>query len=88
MRFTPVQRRDAHEIADFPTAQTWPFHTEPEPDGETVRARVAAEAFDNAFWITDREAWPGPDGPYDSVGYAILRRDWRTGTTTPVDWTG
>jgi RimJ/RimL family protein N-acetyltransferase len=34
-----------------------------------------------------RDAWPGPDGAvYDAVGYAILRRDWLSGTTTPVDW--
>ena len=33
-----------------------------------------------------RDAWPADDGPHDSVGYAILRRDWQTGTTTPVNW--
>jgi RimJ/RimL family protein N-acetyltransferase len=34
-----------------------------------------------------REAWPGRDGlVHDSVGYAMLRRDWRDGTTTPVRW--
>ena len=34
-----------------------------------------------------REAWPGRDGRvYDSVGYAMLRRDWRDGTITPVRW--
>lgn len=34
-----------------------------------------------------RDAWPGEaDHPYDAVGYAILRRDWASGTTTPVRW--
>ena len=34
-----------------------------------------------------REAWPGRDGRvYDTVGYAMLRRDWRDGTITPVRW--
>ena len=33
-----------------------------------------------------RRAWPGPEGACDAVGYAILRSDWRTGKTTPVDW--
>ncbi|TMR06898.1 GNAT family N-acetyltransferase [Nonomuraea turkmeniaca] len=34
-----------------------------------------------------REAWPAPDGTrYDAVGYAILRRDWLSGTVTPPDW--
>ncbi|WP_432156936.1 GNAT family N-acetyltransferase [Streptomyces sp. bgisy153] len=34
-----------------------------------------------------RQAWPTEDGTVcDAVGYAILRRDWRTGTTTLPDW--
>ena len=34
-----------------------------------------------------RDAWPGGHGRvFDGIGYAILRRDWETGTTTPIDW--
>jgi RimJ/RimL family protein N-acetyltransferase len=34
-----------------------------------------------------REAWPSSDGRlFDSVGYAILRRDWELGLSTAVDW--
>ncbi|GAA3706545.1 hypothetical protein GCM10022224_085120 [Nonomuraea antimicrobica] len=34
-----------------------------------------------------RESWPAPDGTvHDSVGYAILRRDWQSGTVTLPDW--
>ncbi|AQZ65567.1 acetyltransferase, GNAT family [[Actinomadura] parvosata subsp. kistnae] len=34
-----------------------------------------------------REAWPAPDGTvHDTAGYAILRRDWESGTVTPPDW--
>lgn len=34
-----------------------------------------------------REGWPVTDGaPLASVAYAILRRDWVTGTTTPFTW--
>jgi RimJ/RimL family protein N-acetyltransferase len=33
-----------------------------------------------------RDAWPSRGGLHDSVGYAILRRDWKDGVTTPVDW--
>ncbi|MEV6153028.1 GNAT family protein [Nonomuraea sp. NPDC052129] len=34
-----------------------------------------------------REAWPAPDGSvHDSIGYAILRRDWLSGTVTAPDW--
>ncbi|WP_328904408.1 MULTISPECIES: GNAT family N-acetyltransferase [unclassified Streptomyces] len=34
-----------------------------------------------------RDAWPAADGTvHDAVGYAILRRDWVSGTTTVPDW--
>lgn len=33
-----------------------------------------------------RESWPGRSRMYDCVGYAVLRRDWRDGTNTPVNW--
>jgi RimJ/RimL family protein N-acetyltransferase len=34
-----------------------------------------------------RDGWPGAGGRrYDAVGYAILRRDWATGTVTPTNW--
>ncbi|KOU65916.1 GCN5 family acetyltransferase [Streptomyces sp. XY413] len=34
-----------------------------------------------------RDGWPGTDGTvHDAVGYAVLRRDWLTGTTTPPAW--
>ena len=34
-----------------------------------------------------RDAWPAQDGTFhDTVGYAILRRDWSAGTVTPPQW--
>ena len=34
-----------------------------------------------------RDGWPSADGTmHDAVGYATLRRDWLTGTVTPVPW--
>ena len=34
-----------------------------------------------------RDSWPMPGSePLASVGYAILRRDWVSGATTPVEW--
>lgn len=34
-----------------------------------------------------RDGWPVPGGPpLDAVGYAVLRRDWEAGTTTPPAW--
>ncbi len=41
-------------------------------------------------WVKEahyRDAWPVPGArPLASVAYAILRRDWQTGETTPVPW--
>jgi RimJ/RimL family protein N-acetyltransferase len=35
-----------------------------------------------------RNAWPAPDGTiHDSVGYAIIRKDWETGEVTDPNWT-
>jgi RimJ/RimL family protein N-acetyltransferase len=49
-------------------------------------------AFRQAGYVREahyREAWPVDGGAvYDAVGYAILRRDWETGTTTPPGWDG
>lgn len=34
-----------------------------------------------------RSAWPAAGGVWrDAVTYAVLRDDWTSGTTTPVDW--
>jgi hypothetical protein len=34
-----------------------------------------------------RQAWPGTDSViHDAIGYAILRRDWLSGTVTPINW--
>lgn len=46
--------------------------------------------FVRAGWVKEahyREGWPVEGGrPVASVGYGVLRRDWETGTTTPVPW--
>jgi len=59
-------------------------------EGTTRRDNVAMRrTFEKAGYVKEahyREAWPSPEGPRDSVGYAILRRDWESGTTTAVDF--
>ena len=41
-------------------------------------------------WLKEahyRESWPVEGGePVASVAYAILRRDWQTGTVTRFEW--
>jgi RimJ/RimL family protein N-acetyltransferase len=52
--------------------------------------RSMRRVFVRAGWVKEahyREGWPVDGGtPVASVGYGILRRDWETGTTTPVPW--
>lgn len=33
-----------------------------------------------------RQSWPGEGTYYDTIHYAILRQDWLSGQSTPVDW--
>jgi RimJ/RimL family protein N-acetyltransferase len=60
-------------------------------EGQT-RADHAAmrRTFERAGFVKEahyRDGWPIPGSePVASVGYAVLRRDWASGTTTPVDW--
>lgn len=59
-------------------------------EGQTRRDNVAMRrTFVGGGYVQEavyRTAWPGEGGPYDGIGYAILRSDWESGTTTPVDW--
>ncbi|UBU15828.1 GNAT family N-acetyltransferase [Nonomuraea gerenzanensis] len=60
-------------------------------EGNTRHDNLAMRAvFRNCGYVKEshyREAWPAPDGTvHDSTGYAILRRDWESGTVTLPDW--
>lgn len=60
-------------------------------EGQTRADNIAMRrTFLAAGWVKEahyREAWPTRDGdPRDAVAYAILRRDWTAGTSTPVPW--
>lgn len=60
-------------------------------EGQTREDNVAMRrVFVRAGWVKEahyREAWPVEGAaPLASVAYGVLRRDWETGTTTPVPW--
>lgn len=60
-------------------------------EGQTRDDNVAMRTtFVRAGFVKEahyRESWPVEgQPPKASVGYAILRRDWESGTTTPVVW--
>jgi RimJ/RimL family protein N-acetyltransferase len=60
-------------------------------EGQTREDNIAMrKTFVRAGFVKEahyREAWPVENGsPVASVAYGILRRDWQTGQTTPVNW--
>ncbi|MCL3859439.1 GNAT family N-acetyltransferase [Actinotalea sp. K2] len=60
-------------------------------EGQTREDNIAMrKTFLRCGWLKEahyREAWPvGGGAPVASVAYAILRRDWETGRTTPLLW--
>lgn len=72
-----------HVFASMPTVTRF--------EGQTRADNIAMRrVFQRCGWVKEahyREAWPVAGGaPLASVAYAILRRDWETGATTPVEW--
>jgi RimJ/RimL family protein N-acetyltransferase len=68
---------------------TWPAVTRIEAvtrqDNRTMRAVLVRCGFAKESHY--RDAWPASDDTvHDSVGYAILRRDWLTGEVSPPQW--
>ena len=60
-------------------------------EGQTREDNIAMRTvFVRSGWVKEahyREAWPVEGGePLASIAYGMLRRDWETGTTTPVPW--
>ena len=59
-------------------------------EGHTRDDNLAMRAtFRRAGWVKEgfyRDGWPVDGASKASVAYAMLRRDWASGTTTPVVW--
>lgn len=72
----------------------WVFENNPQFarfEGQTREDNLPMrKTFVRAGWVKEahyREGWPVAGGEaVASVAYAILRRDWETGVTTPVPW--
>ncbi len=72
----------------------WVFQTLPESDRFEGQTRADNTAMRRRFVRCGfakeahyRRGWPVSGGPaVDSLGYAILRQDWASGTVTPVHW--
>lgn len=73
---------DTAAIVAVLAGNTFPFHRS---------SRVSSASRFSAFGLGEGgplpRAWPVEDGePLASIAYGMLRRDWETGTTTPVPW--
>lgn len=59
-------------------------------EGQTREDNLAMrKVFDRGGYVQEavyRRGWPAGDVAMDGIGYAILRGDWESGTTTPVRW--
>jgi RimJ/RimL family protein N-acetyltransferase len=59
-------------------------------EGQTRRDNAAMrKVFVRGGYVQEavyRQAWPGEGGPYDGIGYCLLRSDFESGATTPVVW--
>lgn len=93
VRLATEHRGRGHGVPVVAAVVTLVFTTMPNVsrfEGNTREDNLAMRrTFERCGFVHEayyREAWPVPGGvPVGSVGYAILRRDWETGTTTPVN---
>ena len=102
LRLAEIHRGQGYGTPVLRAITTRVFSTLPKVnrfEGQTREDNLAMRrTFQRAGFVKEahyREAWPADDGAVlgsvfgslvGSVAYAILRRDWQSGTTTPVDW--
>jgi len=94
LRLATEHRGKGHGVEVLKAVTTHLFTTMPAVnrfEGQTREDNIAMrKTLVRAGFVKEahyREAWPVEHGPpVASVAYGILRRDWRTGQTTPVNW--
>jgi RimJ/RimL family protein N-acetyltransferase len=93
LRIASAHRGRGHGAGALRELARWVFdtHDVERLEGTTRQDNVAMRrTFRSVGFVKEahyRRGWPTRDGRLlDAVGYALLRTDWRDGTTTPVDW--
>jgi RimJ/RimL family protein N-acetyltransferase len=93
LRIAAAHRGQGSGTAALRELARWVFdtHDVERLEGTTRQDNVAMRrAFRAVGFVKEahyRRGWPTRDRRLrDAVGYALLRTDWRDGTTTPVDW--
>ena len=81
-------RKVVHWLADYLFTQTDKHRIEGHTRVDNVAMRRVLKACDWVLEAYYRQAWPDEKGKYhDAVTYALLKSDWKTGTSTTIDWT-
>ena len=94
LRLAPAHRRQGIGRQTVAWLTEYLFTTFPDLqriEGNTRQDNLAMRrTFRSCGYVKEshyRAAWPGESGRlHDSIGYAVLRRDWLSGTTTLPDW--
>ncbi|MEX0869456.1 MAG: GNAT family N-acetyltransferase [Nitriliruptoraceae bacterium] len=93
LRIASTHRGRGIGVAALRELARWVFDTHhvERLEGTTRQDNVAMRrTFRSVGFVKEahyRRGWPTPDGRVlDAIGYALLRADWRDGTTTPVNW--
>ncbi|HSK23716.1 MAG TPA: GNAT family protein [Egicoccus sp.] len=93
LRIAAAHRGRGFGVAALRELARWVFdtHDVERLEGTTRQDNVAMRrTFQAVGFVKEahyRRGWPTRSGRLlDAVGYALLRTDWRDGTTTPVDW--
>ena len=92
LRIVPAMRGRGLGVESLRTATAWVFDGWPHVrrfEGSTRADNLAMrKTFERCGFVREayyRQGWPSSDDTiHDAVGYAILRTDWESGTTTPI----
>ena len=91
LRLAPLARGRGLGVAALREVTAWVFTELPDIfrfEGTTRADNVAMhKTFERCGFVREayyRQSWPSSEQLHDAAGYAILRTDWETGTTTPV----
>lgn len=92
LRLAETARGHGHGVEALRAATDRVFSSRPHVirfEGQTREDNIAMRrVFERCGWVLEahyRDGWPVEGGePLASVAYSVLRRDWASGTTTPV----
>ncbi len=83
LKFREFAASEREELADFLPSEEWEYHSVPRVSKDEAMREVLLQC----GYVKEAQYRAADEGQrYGTTGYAILKRDWASGTTTPVDW--